>query len=255
MGIVFVIATFAVFVWRGLRSALRASDPFGCYLAFGITAMFGFQALVNIGVVLGSLPTKGLPLPFISYGGTSLLVSLFMAGVLVNISARNPEPRDLFSFSWGPRAIGGRGANRRVDIGPRLVIEVGPPPKSRKRRRAAADPDMAAAVTSLVSVPAPVAAPATPPATPPPPLMTPAPVPVATAATRDALPDPVPDAISQELSDDISEEISNATPQAVPEAMTEETATTPETGIPVALLAETATTRPNPIDELKADGA
>jgi len=255
MGIVFVIATFAVFVWRGLRSALRASDPFGCYLAFGITAMFGFQALVNIGVVLGSLPTKGLPLPFISYGGTSLLVSLFMAGVLVNISARNPEPRDLFSFSWGPRAIGGRGANRRVDIGPRLVIEVGPPPKSRKRRRAAADPDMAAAVTSLVSVPAPVAAPATAPATPPPPLMTPAPVPVATAATRDALPDPVPDAISQELSDDISEEISNATPQAVPEAMTEETATTPETGIPVALLAETATTRPNPIDELKADGA
>ena len=67
---------------------------FGGYLAFGITTMFGLQALVNIGVVLGSLPTKGLPLPFISYGGTSLLMSLFMAGVLANISARNPEPGD-----------------------------------------------------------------------------------------------------------------------------------------------------------------
>ena len=68
----------------GLRAAFRARDVFGCYLAFGITAMFGLQALVNIGVVLGSLPTKGLPLPFISYGGTSLVVSLFMAGVLAN---------------------------------------------------------------------------------------------------------------------------------------------------------------------------
>ena len=89
-------------VWRGLRAAFRARDLFGCYLAFGITAMFGLQALVNIGVVLGSLPTKGLPLPFISYGGTSLVVSLFMAGVLGNISARNPEPgAELFDGARG----------------------------------------------------------------------------------------------------------------------------------------------------------
>jgi cell division protein FtsW len=71
IGILFVIGAFGVLVWRGLRTAFRARDVFGSYLAFGITAMFGLQALVNIGVVLGSLPTKGLPLPFISYGGTS----------------------------------------------------------------------------------------------------------------------------------------------------------------------------------------
>lgn len=134
VGVSFVIIAFAVLVWRGMRAAVRARDPFGCYLAFGISAMFGLQALVNIGVVLGSLPTKGLPLPFISYGGTSLLVSLSMAGVLANISARNPEPRDL--QWWGGRAPGGRHANKRAEREPRLVIEV---PRSRKRRQSGAD--------------------------------------------------------------------------------------------------------------------
>ncbi len=90
---------------------------FGAYLAFGITAMFGLQALVNIGVVLGSLPTKGLPLPFISYGGTSLVMSLFSAGVLANISARNPEPHEGLLPA---RAGAVKGANRRLDAGPRL---------------------------------------------------------------------------------------------------------------------------------------
>jgi cell division protein FtsW len=125
LGVLFVVALFGVLVWRGLRAAMRARDVFGAYLAFGITAMFGLQALVNIGVVLGSLPTKGLPLPFISYGGTSLVMSLFMAGVLANISARNPEPREW--LARGRRA--GKGANRRLDAEPRLIIEVGPPPK------------------------------------------------------------------------------------------------------------------------------
>jgi len=124
IGVLCVIAAFALLVWRGLRAAVRARDVFGAYLAFGITAMFGLQALVNIGVVLGSLPTKGLPLPFISYGGTSLVMSLFMAGVLANISARNPEPQD-----WQPGAHrAGKGANRRLDAGPRLIVEVGPRP-------------------------------------------------------------------------------------------------------------------------------
>jgi cell division protein FtsW len=121
LGVLFVVAGFAVLVWRGLRAAYRARDVFGCYLAFGITAMFGLQALVNVGVVLGSLPTKGLPLPFISYGGTSLLVSLYMAGVLANISARNPEPRGALSALGSVRA--GRGGNRRHGGGPRLVVE------------------------------------------------------------------------------------------------------------------------------------
>jgi len=68
------------------------------------------------------LPTKGLPLPFISYGGTSLVMSLFMAGVLANISARNPEPRE-----WalpGTRKRAHKAANRRVDDGPRIIVEV-----------------------------------------------------------------------------------------------------------------------------------
>ena len=81
LGVLFVIARVRR-RWSGAGCAprLRARDVFGAYLAFGITAMFGLQALVNIGVVLGSLPTKGLPLPFISYGGTSLVMSLFVGG-------------------------------------------------------------------------------------------------------------------------------------------------------------------------------
>jgi cell division protein FtsW len=125
LGILSVIGLFGVLVWRGYRTALRARDVFGSYLAFGITTMFGLQALVNIGVVLGSLPTKGLPLPFISYGGTSLLMSLFAGGILANISARNPEPGD-----WvfpGARRHALKGANRRTDAGPRIVVEVGHP--------------------------------------------------------------------------------------------------------------------------------
>ncbi|HEX7598553.1 MAG TPA: putative lipid II flippase FtsW [Polyangia bacterium] len=92
IGVMAVLLAFSVFVWRGLRAATRARDAFGCYLAFGVTLLFGLQALVNMGVVLGLLPTKGLPLPLVSYGGTSMVMSLFMAGVLTNISARNPEP-------------------------------------------------------------------------------------------------------------------------------------------------------------------
>jgi cell division protein FtsW len=91
-GLVGVACAFAVLVWRGVRTALRARDSFGCYLAYGVTAMFGLQALVNIGVVLGSLPTKGLPLPFVSYGGSTLVVDLFAIGILLNISKELPEP-------------------------------------------------------------------------------------------------------------------------------------------------------------------
>jgi cell division protein FtsW len=136
IGIGFVVVAFGVLVWRGVRAAFRARDAFGCYLAFAITAMFGLQALVNIGVVLGSLPTKGLPLPFISYGGTSLVVSLFMAGVLANISARAPEPREGLLAGIGGR--GGAGGNRRLDTGPLLIVEVGPRPKRRRPKGAPA---------------------------------------------------------------------------------------------------------------------
>jgi len=127
MGILFVIAAFGVLVWRGFRTAFRARDVFGAYLAFGITTMIGLQALVNIGVVLGSLPTKGLPLPFISYGGTSLAMCLFASGVLANISARNPEPGDWVFPGARRRAL--KHANRRMDAGPRIIVEVGNKPR------------------------------------------------------------------------------------------------------------------------------
>jgi hypothetical protein len=139
LGVLAVLTTFAIFVGRGLRTAYRARDVFGTYLAFGITAMFGLQALTNIGVVLGSLPAKGLTLPFISYGGSSLIVSLFMAGVLVNISARNPEPKGGWSlgFLFLGRGNRAKAKNRRRDVGPKVVIEV-----ERKRKPKVVDHDV-----------------------------------------------------------------------------------------------------------------
>lgn len=86
IGAVLVIALFAVYGWRGLRAAFNAPDNFGRLLALGITALVMTQALINFAVVLGMVPTKGIPLPFVSYGGSSLLVMLLATGVLLNIS-------------------------------------------------------------------------------------------------------------------------------------------------------------------------
>ena len=73
-------------IWRGLRIGLRAAEPFGAYLALGITVLVATQTLVNLGVVTGMLPTKGLPLPFLSFGGSALLMTMLATGVLLNIS-------------------------------------------------------------------------------------------------------------------------------------------------------------------------
>jgi cell division protein FtsW len=81
-----VLAAFAVLIWRGLRVGLRAPDAFGAYLALGITALIATQTLVNLGVVTGLLPTKGLPLPFISFGGSALLTTMLATGLLLNVS-------------------------------------------------------------------------------------------------------------------------------------------------------------------------
>jgi cell division protein FtsW len=81
-----VLACFCVITWRGLRTAVRAPDRFGAFLALGLTTMVGFQAFFNISVVLGLLPTKGIPLPFVSYGGSSLLINLLGMGILLNVS-------------------------------------------------------------------------------------------------------------------------------------------------------------------------
>lgn len=86
IGAMIVISLFAVYAWRGLRAAFNAPDGFGRLLALGATAMVLFQALINLAVVLGMMPTKGIPLPFVSYGGSSLLVMLLATGVLLNVS-------------------------------------------------------------------------------------------------------------------------------------------------------------------------
>jgi cell division protein FtsW len=86
LGTTLVVICFAVIAWRGLRTAVTAPDRFGAFLALGLTAMVVGQALINISVVLGLLPTKGIPLPLVSNGGSSLLVNLASIGVLLNIS-------------------------------------------------------------------------------------------------------------------------------------------------------------------------
>jgi cell division protein FtsW len=86
VGAMFVVAMFAVFLWRGMRASWRTEDLFGRYLAVGVTSMVVLQAFINISVVLGMMPTKGIPLPLVSYGGSSLFVTLACVGVLLNIT-------------------------------------------------------------------------------------------------------------------------------------------------------------------------
>jgi cell division protein FtsW len=88
LGSLVVVLLFAIFLWRGFRTAVRTEDMFGRFLAVGITSMVVVQAFINISVVLGLMPTKGIPLPFISYGGSSLFVTLACVGVLLNITKR-----------------------------------------------------------------------------------------------------------------------------------------------------------------------
>jgi len=86
LGILLLCSVYLVIVARGVRTALAAEDDYGAYIAFGISALFGVQALVNLAVAMAMLPTKGLTLPFVSYGGSSLLVSGAAMGILLNIS-------------------------------------------------------------------------------------------------------------------------------------------------------------------------
>src|SRR5205085_8859750 len=86
LGSLFVVTLFAIFLWRGMRASWRTEDIFGRYLAVGITSMVVLQAFINISVVLGIMPTKGIPLPLVSYGGSSLFVTLACIGVLLNIT-------------------------------------------------------------------------------------------------------------------------------------------------------------------------
>jgi cell division protein FtsW len=88
LGVLFVIALFALFAWRGYSIALESRDPFARYLAFGVTTTIVLQALLNMTVAVGLVPTTGVTLPFFSAGGSSLAVTLAMCGLLANVSRR-----------------------------------------------------------------------------------------------------------------------------------------------------------------------
>jgi cell division protein FtsW len=89
VGLICVLLLFAWIIYRGIQISLRCNDPFGKRLALGMSALIAFQALINTGVVTGLLPTKGLTMPFLSYGGSSLVAVSLACGVLINIHSRS----------------------------------------------------------------------------------------------------------------------------------------------------------------------
>jgi cell division protein FtsW len=103
IGIWTMMVVFAVLTLRCATVAYRARDDFGMYIGVGFTVLFGVQSLINLGVAMGLLPTKGLTLPFVSYGGSSLVISMTAVGILLNISkrpgARGFEPKEKVSRS------------------------------------------------------------------------------------------------------------------------------------------------------------
>jgi cell division protein FtsW len=146
VGIIFVLLLFTLFMVAGYRAALRARDAFGYYLACGITTMLALQAVVNAGVVLGVLPTKGLPLPFVSFGGSTLVIDLAAAGIVLNVSrgepavsvlpARRGAKRPVF-FGLDLGRLWARRRNRRR-VARRVVIEA-PRPRLRPRAEVTAE--------------------------------------------------------------------------------------------------------------------
>jgi cell division protein FtsW len=102
IGSTVIVACFCVITWRGLRTAMRAPDRFGTFVALGLTTMTAFQAFFNISVVLGLLPTKGIPLPFVSAGGSSLLINMIGMAVLLNVS-QHASSAQVGAVSTSPR--------------------------------------------------------------------------------------------------------------------------------------------------------
>ncbi len=94
IGCLVIISLFVFLIWRGIKVAMEARDTYGSLLAMGITSIIGFQAIINIAVVTGSMPVTGVPLPFISYGGTSLAITMTAMGVLLNISRQRVGKED-----------------------------------------------------------------------------------------------------------------------------------------------------------------
>jgi cell division protein FtsW len=107
LGLIGVIAVIGIFIWlfiAGIRMASRIQDPFTYFLTIGLSMMIGVQALINFAVSTGLMPTKGLPLPFISYGGSALLINMAAAGILMSISGRNGY-REMEEHSYSPHYL------------------------------------------------------------------------------------------------------------------------------------------------------
>lgn len=117
IGVLVVMVAFAIIVVRGLRAAFRAADDYGTYLAVGITLFIGIQAFTNLAVTMGLVPTKGLALPFLSFGGSSLLVNCAAIGVLLNVSRARPSADANTQAMDGERERnGGAGARRAAPL-------------------------------------------------------------------------------------------------------------------------------------------
>ena len=126
-------ALFGIVAWRGFRIALRARDPFGRYLAMGLSITIGVQAMTNMMVGLKMLPPKGMVLPFLSYGGSSLILHLAAVGVLMNISMKGAEAvvaQDDRRRRWDRQPVGRRTWQGQSDR----------PPCPRSRREPRRDP-------------------------------------------------------------------------------------------------------------------
>jgi cell division protein FtsW len=113
VGTLAVVAVFALFLWRGIRTALLAPDRFGMLLSLGIVTSIVAQALFNISVVLSLVPTKGIPLPFISYGGSSLVPTLAAVGILLNVSQHASGSLDVGLLDAAREKVKDR---RRLDV-------------------------------------------------------------------------------------------------------------------------------------------
>jgi cell division protein FtsW len=118
IGCTIILLCFVVIAWRGFRTSLLAPDRFGALLALGLTAMVALQALVNMSVILGMLPTKGIPLPFVSNGGSSLVVNLLAMGILLNISQQASADR-VRDGELRETRDARSGVERRAGVGPR----------------------------------------------------------------------------------------------------------------------------------------
>jgi cell division protein FtsW len=105
-GVALLISLYALLIWRGIRASLRASEPFGTSLGLGLTSLIAFQAIVNMCVAMGMVPTKGLTLPFISYGGCSLIVLMAASGLLLSISATAETQKNRLTVRKRPPSAG-----------------------------------------------------------------------------------------------------------------------------------------------------